>query len=443
MTIRIGIRREDKNPWEARAPLTPEHVAQLIHEYGWEFWVQPSDIRIFEDEEYAQAGAKIEEDLSPCPVVLAIKEIPEEFFHPGSTYVFFSHVIKGQAFNMAMLQKMMDLGCQLIDYEKIEDENGRRLVFFGNYAGLAGMLDTLWGLGERLHWEGIDTPFYEIQQARRYAHLAEAEEAVGQIGQQIAQEGLPEPLAPLVVGFAGYGNVSTGAQQILNLLPVIDIEPEELSGLAEGDDYSRHHVYKVVFKEEHMVEPVSPETPFELQDYYDHPEKYRSVFHTYLPYLSVLVNGIYWDKMYPRLVTQAFLQDWFEREPHPRLKIIGDISCDLRGAIECTVQATDSGDPLFTYNPLDRSVRLGVEGPGLVVLAVDNLPCELPRDATRFFSQVLLPFVEPIVTVDYTVPFEACDLPREIKEAVIVYQGNLTPDYVYLEKFLSQQGGER
>ena len=143
----IGIRREDKNEWERRVPLIPADVDQLAKEHKIEFVVQPSPIRIFKNEEYHSAGATISEDLATCSAVFAVKEIPEELFQEGKTYIFFSHTIKGQEHNMPMLKKMMEKKCQLIDYEKVADDKGRRLIFFGNFAGYAGMIDTLWALG--------------------------------------------------------------------------------------------------------------------------------------------------------------------------------------------------------------------------------------------------------------------------------------------------------
>ncbi len=436
MISRIGIRREDKSRWERRVPVIPEHARKLREEHGVEVWLQPSKIRVFSDEEYIQAGACVWEGLSPCPVILAIKEIPPDFFEPGKTYVFFSHTIKGQPYNMPMLKKMLELGCTLIDYEKVTDERGRRLIFFGRHAGLAGMIDSLWALGQRLNWEGIPNPFAEIRQTYQYESLAEAQKDVVRVGEKIAAEGLPESITPLIIGIAGYGNVSRGVQEILSLLPILEIEPDEVEAVSMGVDYSRNHVYKVVFREEHTVEPISPADRFELQDYYNHPEKYRSQFERYLPHLTVLMNCIYWDKMYPRLVTKSYLKRLFGGEEQPRLRVIGDVSCDIEGAIECTLHCTEPDEPVFVYDPFaDRAIP-GYAGKGPVVLAVDILPSELPRESSADFSRVLLDYIPAIAKADYSVPFEQLDLPPEIKRAVIAHRGELTPNYRYLEKFL-------
>ncbi len=429
----ICIRREDKNKWERRTPLIPAHVEKLEKEHGIEVHVQTSPIRAYRQQEYEQAGATIIEGLSECPIIMAIKEVPPALLQPRKTYAFFSHTIKGQTYNMPMLQKLLDLGCQLIDYEKIVDAQGRRLVFFGDYAGRAGMIDTLWALGQRLAWENIDTPLCQIRPAHQYADLEAAKRAIQQVGQQIAQKGLPAALTPLICGFAGYGNVSRGAQEIYDLLPVQEIDPDDL---ATCQDTNPHHVFKVVFKEQHMVTPVQEETTFELQDYYDHPEKYRGQFERYVPYLTLLVNGIYWSARYPRLVTRHYLETLFSQDQTPKLRVIGDISCDVEGAIECNLHATDPGHPIYVYDPLTGKTQEGHQGRGVVVLAVDNLPCELPRESSAHFSKTLLTFVPAIARADYSVPFDQSDLPPIIKRAVIVWQGQLTPAYRYLQEYL-------
>jgi alpha-aminoadipic semialdehyde synthase len=436
MPASIGVRREDKSVWERRVPVTPDDAAELREQHGVDVIVQPSSIRAYSDEEFARRGVTLSESLSPCPVVLGIKEMPEEFFEPHRTYVFFAHVIKGQAYNMSMLRRMLDLECTLIDYERVVDAKDRRLIFFGWHAGVAGMIDTLWALGQRLAWEGIDTPLEKLRQTLAYHDLAEARKALTQVSAEIEREGLPEQLAPLIVGMAGYGNVSRGAQEMLDLLPVIEIEPEEVASLAAGGDYSRNHVYKAVFKEWHMVEPASPEAVFELQDYYDHPERYRGVFEQYLPHLTVLVNAIYWTERYPRLLSKAYLRELFEGGEAPKLRAIGDISCDVDGAVECTIKSTEPGDPIYVYNPATGDVTDGHEGPGVVIMAVDILPSELPREASTYFSAILKPFIPAIAGCDYSVPFDDCELPPEIKRAVIAYQGQLTPEYQYIDEYL-------
>ncbi len=439
MTALIGVRREDKSEWERRVPITPDDAAEL-QKQGIRVIVQPSPIRAFRDEEFLKAGVTVQEDLSSCPVVFGIKEIPEHVFEPDKTYVFFAHVIKGQPYNMPMLRRMLDLGCTLVDYERIVDEQNRRLIFFGWHAGVAGTLDTLWALGQRLAWEGIPNPFTDLRQTHQYHDLQEAYRALEGVRRRIEAEGLPKEVTPCIVGIAGYGNVSRGVQEALSHLPIQPIEPEEVATVATSPDASRHVLYQAVFKEWHTVEPISPEHSFDLQDYYDHPEKYRGVFEQYLPYLTVLINAIFWTSRYPRLVTKAGIKALFERESRPRLRVIGDISCDIEGAIECTVKSTEPGDPIYVYNPLNGEITDGHEGPGVVIMAVDILPSELPREASADFSRVLQRFIPALAQCDFSLPFEECNLPPEIKRAVIAYRGKLTPDYQYLEQYLETRG---
>ncbi len=433
MPTKIGIRKEDKNIWERRAPLTPEQVKQLAA-LGIGVAVQPSAHRAFKDQAYQDAGAVIQKDLVDCQTVFAVKEIPLQHLQPNRTYVFFSHTIKGQSHNMPMLQRLLDLKCTLVDYERVTDDEGRRLVFFGRHAGLAGMLDTLWALGRRLEHEGLPSAFSGVQRAQAYPHLEAARASVRKVGERIAEEGLPPVLGSVVVGFAGYGNVSQGAQEIFDLLPARTVQPHELPEAVARPN--PHELVKVVFREEHMVTPLSG--AFDQQEYFSHPERYRGDFAQHVPYLTVLVNCIYWAPRYPRLVTRDLLHGLYGAGARPRLRVIGDISCDIEGAIECTLETTDPGNPVFTYLVQDDEIVSGVEGHGPVVLAVDNLPCELPVDASVDFGKALLPFVEALAKADYGAPFERLALPPEIKRAVIAHQGQLTPAYRYLQEFLTE-----
>jgi saccharopine dehydrogenase (NAD+, L-lysine-forming) len=432
--LRVGIRREDKSRWERRVPIVPSHAGDLAHQHGIAFHVQPSPIRVFSEDEYRAAGVTVEEDLAQCPVIFAVKEIPTRFFEPGKTYVFFSHVIKGQPYNMPMLRRLVDLGCNLIDYERVVDDDGRRLIFFGRYAGIAGALETLHALGQRLAWEGVPNPFERLRHAHEYHDVAAAQEDVARAAEAIRTEGIPEAVQPLIIGVTGYGNVAHGAWEILDLLPIQPIAPAKVP-LVRSNESSRPTIYAATFCEEHLVEPISNVGRFDLQDYYAHPERYRGVFERFAPFLTAVVNAIYWDARYPRLITKAYLKQLFAGTK-PRLRVIGDISCDIEGSMECTVAATTPDNPVFVYNPATETVTSGVAGDGVVVMAVDILPSELPRDASTDFSRVLLPFVPAIAGADYSQPFEQLDLPPEIKRAMIVYHGELTPAYCHLAEFL-------
>ena len=436
MTKKVGIRREDK-PFELRSPIVPKDVQELRKSHGFDFIVEPSEQRAYSEEAYEKAGASIGSlKGTAAPVIFGIKEIPKDVFEAGKVYLFFAHVIKGQDYNMAMLQQMLDVGATLIDYERIiEVDSGRRLVFFGNWAGYAGMAETLRGLGERLTEKCIlPNPFALLKPTYHYSGMEELQSAIKAVGTLIQKEGIASEIAPLVVGFIGYGNTSRGAQAIFDLLPHKTITPKELPSL-EPDN---HILYKVVFREEDTVRPKDSAATFDLQHYYEHGKSlYESAFFDYLQHITVLMNCIYWSDKYPRMVTKTELKQlWDKTQGKPRLIIVGDISCDIHGAIEFTVDCTKPDQPTFVYNPTTKKAKLGVTGDGVVVMAVDNLPTELPREASTSFSETLQQFIPAIVNADYTVSFEELNLPPEVKKAVIVYQGKLTPEYDYLKKYL-------
>lgn len=431
----IGIRHEDKYELETRAPLTPKHIERLVKQKKLDFVVQSSEKRIFKDEEYLKSGAKVSKDLKKCSVIFGVKEIPIPVFEPDKTYIFFAHVIKGQSHNMPMLKRMMELKCNLIDYECVVDEQSKRLIFFGHFAGLAGMINSFWSLGLRLKEFGFSSNLVRIRQAHKYHSLEEAKNDISAIGQLIAENGIPHELRPFVIGFTGYGNVSHGAQEICGLLPVKEISPEKLLSLHYRKKLPDNIVYKVIFKEEDLYENIHGK-PFDLQDYFSNPQNYRSKFEKYIPHLSMLINCIYWDKRYPRLVTKEYLKKAFLKGK-PRLTVIGDISCDVEGSIECTLKPTLIDNPIFVYNPFTETITMGHTGEGIQIMAVDILPSELPRDSSNGFGDILTNFVKPIADADFNENFEDIDLPKSIKKALILHQGELTPDYKYLENFLS------
>ena len=182
-----------------------------------------------------------------------------------------------------------------------------------------------------------------------------------------------------------------------------------------------------------MVVPKEKGAAFNLQEYYKHPEKYEGVFERFLSQLTVLVNCVYWDARYPRLVTQKYLRDAWNGTS---LKVIGDISCDIEGGVEATLKATTPGDPCFVYEAKTGRAVDGLSGEGPVIMAVDILPSELPKDASIYFSYILMRFIPDIAKADYSKDFSEVELPPPIKRAVILHHGQFTPDYKYMEKFV-------
>jgi alpha-aminoadipic semialdehyde synthase len=411
-------------------------VKRLIEEFKYKVLVQPSKIRAFTDKEYELAGATLTDNIWETQAIFAIKEIPEEFIYPNNIYVFFSHVIKGQKYNMPLLQKTIDLKCTLIDYEKIIDDKNRRLVFFGNYAGFAGMIDTLWALGQRFREEGHSTVFEEVLPAHEYNSLDEAKEKLTELGKKLENSSLPDSIQPLTFGFLGYGNVSKGAQEILDCFPVEEIQPDEIQKFLESNEFANNKLYKTVYYEKDLVTPIDSSNEFELYDYYNYPEKYKSQFDP-SPH-TVIMNAIYWEEKYPRFVTKQWLKETFTKETNPKLKAIGDISCDVNGAVEGTVKTTESGEPVFVYDPEKDQAIMGFKGHGPVIMAVDNLPCELPKESSSFFGDRLVPLVQEIFKIDLNKNFEQQEIINVIKNGTIVFKGELTPNFAYLKEYLQK-----
>ena len=441
MGVTIGIRREDKNEWERRVPLVPADLAELVKDPNLKFTIQPSPIRVFPEEEYRQAGVTVDESLDDADIVIAVKEIPINMLQEKKVYLYFSHTIKAQEYNMPMLKHLLDTGSTLIDYERIADEQNRRLIFFSIHAGYAGMIESLVALAGRMESNGVVTPLLDLKHAYEYGSLVEAKNHLLQIGERIRTEGLGDHPDPLIIGIAGYGNVSKGCQEILDCLPVTDITVGDLESSAAATVAQVGPMVMVVFKEEDMVEPRSSDAQFVLQDYYQRPENYRGVFEKYLPHLDLLMNTIYWEDRYPRLVTKKWANAHYGPDKKPRLKVIGDISCDIEGSIELTLKAPMPDQPCFVYDPQTGKVHDGVVGDGPVIMAVDNLPCELPRESSEHFSSILGDMVPALAQADFESDFEGLHLPPHLKKAVITHRGELTPNYRYLQDAVDKVRG--
>ena len=456
----LGIRREDKNKWERRVPLSPSHVSQLVGS-GVRVLIQPSTIRVYPDAAYREAGAEVTEDLSPAGTILAVKEVPAGLLLPGRTYAFFSHTIKGQAGNMPLLDELLARRVRLVDYEAITAggvRGGRRLVAFGRFAGIAGMIDFLRGLGERYLGLGFSTPFLNIASTYTYPSLAAAYDAVRVCGEAIRRYGLPAALCPLTFVVTGDGNVSKGAQEVLSLLggALAWVAPGELEAIVRAGPGDGRTVYGAVAREEHMVAPRAPgaaaaaAADFEIGEeesagagasgsfdkaaYRASPEAFEPVFHTrVLPFTSVLVNCMYWEPRFPRLVSIAQAQA-AAAAGTLRLQGVCDITCDFAGSVEFLKEFTSIDSPFYLYNvERDEVLRGNMEAPGVLYHAVDHLPSECPRDASDHFGACLLPLLPALLASDAALPFDRQeDLPPELRGAVICAGGELTPSFSYI-----------
>ena len=435
----IGIRREDKSKWERRAPLTPAEVKQLTERHSnLKFFIEPSTLRVFKDIEYKKAGATITSDLSKCSLILGVKEIPTKSLMNNKTYMFFSHVIKAQEHNMAMLDDILVKQIRLVDYEKITDDTANRLVAFGKFAGNAGTIDFLSGLGKYFLNKGYSTPFLNISMSYTYYNLAKAKESMTSIKPLIENEGIPKEFCPLVFAITSKGRVSSGTREILECLPIKIIDRNELMELVRNkNDIAQQSVIYVTYIEpKDLVKPLDEQKNFDKQDYYANPDKYVPCFHEkYLPYISCIFHCMYWDPKFQRMITIDQMKKLVQ-EKKSRLLGICDITCDIEGSIEFLKRYTSIDNPFYLYNPITEEVIDDVNQPSNEILyhAVDHLPTELALDSSNHFGKQLSPFIENLAMSDITRPFEQQGLVNELSRAVITWNGSLTEAYSYIKK---------
>uniref|UniRef100_A0A8C2H418 Aminoadipate-semialdehyde synthase n=1 Tax=Cyprinus carpio TaxID=7962 RepID=A0A8C2H418_CYPCA len=425
----IAIRREDVNVWERRAPLAPRHVKEITAA-GHKVLVQPSNRRAIHE----RVRAVIQEDISEASLIIGVKRPPEEKVYPHKTYAFFSHTIKAQEANMGLLDDLLKKKVRLIDYEKMVDPNGYRIVAFGQWAGVAGMINILHGLGLRFLALGHHTPFMHIGMAHNYRNVSQAIQAVRDCGYEISLGLMPKSIGPLTFVFTGTGNVSKGAQDIFNELPCEYVEPHELKEVSEsgemtkvyGTVISRHH--HLIRKSDRLYDPL---------EYEIHPELYTSHFReTVAPYTTCLINGIYWDPHTPRLLrrldAQRLIRPVITASSSPDLGCpalpykflaICDISADTGGSIEFMTECTTIEKPFCMYDANQHIDNDSVEGNGILMCSIDNLPAQMPIEATEYFGDRLFPYIWEM--------------------AVITSNGKLTPKFEYIQKLRERRESEQ
>jgi alpha-aminoadipic semialdehyde synthase len=375
----VGIVREVYSKWERRAPFTPANVKELVQK-GLRVLVQPCNKRVFANSEYEEAGAELVDDLEPACAIFGVKQVPVDKLLPDRTYVFFSHVIKAQPENMELLDTLLEKNIRLVDYECIcagGERSAPRLVAFGKYAGKAGMINSFRGLGERLLALGHSTPFLNMHAAYQYNSLDHACSAVRDVGSRLLSSGNPSAFNPLVFVFTGNGNCSQGSQEVFAELGEAHefVSPSELPELVEAGkrgDIDRKKVYGCVVDADNLVTPKDANANFSMAEYFSHPERYDPVFYKNIaPYMSVLVNGGYWDARYPRLLTIAQQQQLIA-EQRSRLLVVGDISCDIGGSVEFLAQDTQIEQPFFLYD-FKENVHGNNGNGGVIPYSLENM----------------------------------------------------------------------
>ncbi|MDP8298535.1 MAG: hypothetical protein P9L88_01325 [Candidatus Tantalella remota] len=425
----IGIPQEARDS-ERRAPLTPSNVKWLIDQ-GLKVEVVSCPKRIFEDKEYRDAGATVVKKTKKANFMVGIKAPEPENLLPGKVYMIFSHTMKGQRDNISLLKEMLKKGVTLIDYEKIRDNRGKRIVFFGRFAGICGLVDSLHYYGKKMALKGIKTPFLQIKPSWKYRDLEHLKEGVSKVGEIIATKGLSKRITPFIIGMIGRGNVSSGAQEVLALMNSIEVHPQDMRKFIRSKNDDGKHIYSIVFYREEKLRHKAKKK-FYFEEYLDHPGVFESNMDKYISELNMLVNTSYWDDHYPRLITKKMIQTCSKRKNF-RLQFISDISCDVEGAVELTYKTTTQKKPVYTYDPVTNSFKDGVNSRGISILAIDNLPTELPADSSENFSDIIREYVYQVAAHGSKDIVDHIALPREIREATITQRNSLTDSYQYLK----------
>lgn len=398
---KIGLIREGKIPADNRVALTPAQC-KWIHKNrpDIEVIVQSSPDRCFSDREYSSAGVKVQSDVTECDILLGIKEVPIDQLIPNKTYLFFSHTKKKQAFNRKLLQTILKKNITLIDYECLEHDDGQRIIGFGFFAGVVGAHNGIMAYGNR-------TGLYQLNRVYKQRSFRELIHTYF---------GLKLPNVKIAV--TGSGRVAHGVLEVMNLMGIHEVEP---------DDYlKRRFAYPVYtqLKGADLYRHKDTGT-YTRSHFHEHPEEYKCIFESYTEQTDILMNGIYWDKSMPRLFEKEAIQ-----KDEYLIRTIADITDDAGGSVPINLGDQTIQDPVYGVDRTSFEKTAPYLEHSIDVMAVGNLPNELPRDASRYFGEQLLKFVlEDIVGGGSEL----------ITRATMTHEGTLTKDYEYLQDYVNEQ----
>jgi len=401
--IKVGIIREGKVPPDARAPLTPEQCAEAQVEFPIKFLVQPSPVRCFKDVEYLEHGITMSHDLSGCDLLLGVKEVPIDWLQTGQTYLFFSHTLKKQVYNRPLLQAILAKKIRLIDYEALTDESGQRLIAFGFYAGVVGAHNGLWAYGQR-------TGLYTLPRLSTSHDYAAVQQVYAVL-----------QLPPLRIVLTGHGRVSTGAVKNLHDIGIRQVSPAE---------FLEQDFAEAVFTQLHAADYVAHRDgrAFDKSHFYAEGEEYVSTFAPYAQRADIFMNGIFYDAQAPAFFTRTDMM-----QPDFRIQVIADITCDIvpDSSVPSTLRPSKIADPVYGFDPA-TGLETPPYQPGSVdVMAIDNLPSELPRDASAFFGRQMLGVVLPELLKGYQ--------SAAIRRGMMTENGVLTEGFGYLQEYVGER----
>jgi saccharopine dehydrogenase (NAD+, L-lysine-forming) len=400
ISTRIGLIREGKTPPDTRIALTPQQCVQIMHEHaGLTIVVQPSPGRCYTDAEYAAAGITLQEDLSDCDILLGIKEVPVDQLIEGKTYFFFSHTKKAQAYNQSLMQALIRRRIRMIDYECLTHNDGQRILGFGFYAGLVGAHNGLLTYGRR-------TGAFNLPAANYIGSVDGLKAVYNEV-----------VLPPLRIVVTGSGKVAAGVLEIMHYLDVEYIEPEDF--LDNDYDYPVYTHLKGA-----TLYLRKDGGRYHREDFHAHPDSYHCIFEPFLSRADILINGVYWDKRVPRLFAKHDIG-----RPDFRMNVIADITCDMEGSIPINQGSTTIDAPVYGVNrfSFQRTEPFLHDDAVIDIMAVDNLPNELPRDASAHFGTHFEKYVlRELLRGDSS---------EVIVRATICRDGRLTPAYEYLSAY--------
>lgn len=400
--MKIGIIREGKNPPDRRMALVPWQCRQLhILNPDLEFLIQKSTARCISDAMFTELGLPVVEDMQEADILMGIKEVNIEDMIPNKTYFFFSHTIKKQPHNREMLRAILQKNITLIDYECLTDELGSRVVAFGRFAGIVGAYNAILTYGKRF---GL----FDLKPAHQCRDLKEMKDQFKYI-----------QLPPVKIVVTGTGRVGKGAKEVLELMKIKQVFPQEFLR-----DKFNEPVYTIL-RSDNYYTPKNEDSGENL-GFYTHPENYQADFLKYAQVSDIFISTHFWNPKAEALFTKADV-----RKPEFKIKVIADITCDLNGSIPTTLKSTKISEPWYDYNPETEQIETPFsQEKNITVMAVDNLPCELPLDASELFGEQLMQWVFPALLKG--------DKDKVLERATIAKDGQLTPAFEYLRDYVEK-----
>ena len=401
-TITIGLIREGRIPPDKRVPFTPLQAEEIVQRFSNVKMVcQTSPVRCFQDKEYEELDIPIVASVNDCDILMGIKEVQIPDLIANKTYLFFSHTLKKQPYNKKLLQEILKKKIRIIDYEALKDSQGNRLVAFGRFAGIVGAYNGIMTYGNR----------FKLFSLRRAYECFD----INDLKLELRKVALP----PIKIALTGAGRVAKGAMETLDTAGIRKVSPAEY--LAKTFD---EPVYAQFSSSDYHVRREGGH--FNREEFHQDPKRYDSTFPVFTKVTDLLLAGAFWNPQAPALFTAADM-----RSPDFKVRVIADITCDINGSVPSTKRATSIADPLYDYNPKDESLHPPLSNPNFItVMAIDNLPCELPRSASEEFGRDLIDrILNPLLNDDSE---------GVTARGTIAQNGNLTSYFEYLRDYVSQ-----